>query len=568
MQIVARKYGTEKVINIDREVTLKLIKYFTLFLALNSLKMTLFNFTIMNSHNVSSFFFKIFFSLGISAIIYTFVIKIRSPFVFIILYVAESSYIFSNISYFSYFRNYLHLFQSAALFTEGVGQVKHFTIPVNIKHLVMLIDLPLFIYMLRHYTEINFISSTISSYRKHIVICFLLLISGNEVWNYAHDNSIFKVVKNYAEGEPVIVERYGTVMNNFCDVVFNWGGESLIKQFKYGAVMTSGSVSVDKPNVIAVQVESLDSNIIDKKYKDSYIMPYLNTLAGQSVYYPYVLSYHKAGGTSDTEFSVINSVEPLKGFPSMKLPKYDYPNSMVKAFSSNSYDAFAFHGNIANYYNRDVAFRKMGFKEFYDINKMGFEDIGWGAPDGEVLNYALDKLKNINTPFFSYFITMTSHTPFTGVYNYYNNSNYEDIEDEELKDYYNSFSYVDESIKKFVDRVKKEHSNTYIFIYGDHTPNIDKDEYRQASFMDGNNYLEFVPLFIITPDNKKHIESKEVASFLDIAPTMLKVSGQSFDISTDGRDLLSNEETGKDIPFNGSEYNRETLFKKASKLVP
>jgi lipoteichoic acid synthase len=568
MQIVARKYETSKVINIDREVTLKLIKYFTFFVILNSLKMSLFNFSIMNSYNAASFIFKTVFSLGISAMMYTFIIKVRSPFALIILYVAESSYIFSNISYFSYFRNYLHLFQSAALFTEGVGQVKHFTIPVNYRHLVMLIDIPLFIYIVRYYVEINFISARISAYRKYIIICFLILISGNEAWNFAHNNSIFKVVKNYAEGEPIIVERYGTVVNNFCDVVFNWGGKSLIEQFKYGEVMTNSSVGVDKPNVIAIQVESLDSNLINKRYQDSYIMPNLNALAQQNVYYPYMLSYHKAGGTSDSEFSVINSVEPLKGFPSIKLSKYEYPNSMIKTFSDNSYDTFAFHGNIANYYNRDVAFAKMGFKEFDDIRKMGFKDIGWGAPDGEVFNYALNKLKGKEKPFFSYIITMTSHTPFTGAYNYYKNSNYDNIADEEIKHYFNSFSYVDQSINEFVDSVKKEHSNTYIFIYGDHTPNIDKDEYRQAAFMDGNNYLEFVPLIIITPDNKKFVEQNEVASFLDIAPTMLKASGQVFNISTNGRDLLNNEEISKSIPFNGIQYNREVLFKKTSNLLP
>ena len=63
----------------------------------------------------------------------------------------QAAYIFAYMSYYAYFHNYLHLFQSAALFTEGVGQVKRFTIPVTPEMLILLLDLPIFIKLVANY---------------------------------------------------------------------------------------------------------------------------------------------------------------------------------------------------------------------------------------------------------------------------------------------------------------------------------------------------------------------------------------------------------------------------------
>jgi phosphoglycerol transferase MdoB-like AlkP superfamily enzyme len=479
----------------------------------------------------------------------------------LIFYLVQAVYIFANLSYYGYFHNYLHLFQSAALFTEGVGSIKHFTIPVNLSHLIILLDLPLFIYLVRSYKSMASLNLHFSLEKKYLLTGSVLLLVCFEVWNYSHSYSAVQAASDYAAGEDLIVERYGTVANSMCDIIFNQGGKNLISHFQYGDAMENTSSSTDKPNIIAIQVEAMDSNIINQKYKDKYIVPYLHMLSQKSVYYPYTLSYHKSGGTSDSEFSIINSVEPLGNFPSIKLTNYDYPNSMVDRLAANSYHTMAFHGNIGNFYNRNVAFDKMGFKEFYDIEKMGFKDTGWGAPDGDVFDFALKKLEGQDTPFLSYIITMSSHTPFTNVERYYNNKDYDNIQDNFVKNYFNSMSYVDLSIKDFVENVQSNYKNTYIFIWGDHTPGITSDEYRQASYTSGSDYFEFVPLIIITPDNKVYREDKAAASFLDISPTMLNVSGIPFTIHTKGVKLFDLQKEYPKIPFKGSDYDRYELFR-------
>jgi len=284
-------------------------------------------------------------------------------------------------------------------------------------------------------------------------------------------------------------------------------------------------------------------------------------------YYPYTMSYHEAGGTSDCEFSAINSVEPLSDYPSMKINDYDYPNSIVRQLAGNSYDTVAFHGNVGSYFNRDVAYPKMGYRELADMAKMGLKDVGWGAPDNDVFSYAENRLKNEKQPFFAYTITMTSHGPFTNADNYYNNAVYDDVKDPTARNYMNSMSYVDQSVASYVNYIRANFKNTYIFILGDHTPNVNSGDYRQASFTEGDKYFEFVPLIIVTPDNRQYREDNIAASFLDIAPTIANASGVPYSIDSDGMDLLNRtEENNNRIPYKGESFDRSYLLEKISKI--
>ena len=157
---------------------------------------------------------------------------------------------------------------------------------------------------------------------------------------------------------------------------------------------------------------------------------------------------------------------------------------------------------------------------------------------------------------------MTSHGPFNNARNYYNNKLYDDISDNMVKDYFNSMSYVDESIKNYIANIKVNNKNTYILIWGDHTPHIDTSLYKEASYTYDKEYFEFVPLIIMTPDNKVYKEEKKVASFLDISSTVLFSSGIAFELNSNGQNLIGSNELTNKIPFKGNNYDRETLFEK------
>lgn len=535
---------------------------FLTFVILNAIKLSLFNFSMTPEKTAGILAYKLGFFFLASSLLFLIILRFRSRYVYLTIYIIESIYIFSLLSYFGYFHNYLHIMQSFVLFTEGLESVGHMTIPIGPSHLLILVDTIPFIYIFKNHKVLHAsfrdMSKRLIKYSA-IAMAALLLIS--EIFYASNGLGMNVLVKDYTSYEEVFVERFGTLASDSFNTILNSGGESYIKHILYGDEIKNTHTADKEYNIIAIQVESMDSSIVNQTWEGNYVTPYLHSLTESAVYYPYTLSYHMAGGTSDAEFSILNSVEALSIFPSMKLSKYTYPNSIAKQFASAGYTTYAFHGNIGNYYNRDVAFAKMGFDEFFDIDDMEYEDAsGWGVPDHLMFNFTLDKLNASKEPFFSYIITITSHMPFNNTSSYYSTSKFNTVKNVTVRDYFISLSYVDESIKKFVQEVQKTYPDTYIFIYGDHTPDIKSAEYTQSSYEYGGNYYEFVPMFVISPYGKSNMENTYSASFLDIAPTMLEASGIAYNYKSSGINLLNVPGKMPEIPYKGIQYNRSSLL--------
>jgi lipoteichoic acid synthase len=193
---------------------------------------------------------------------------------------------------------------------------------------------------------------------------------------------------------------------------------------------------------------------------------------------------------------------------------------------------------------------------------MHLKEVVWGAPDGDVMKKVLKKVHDSPKPFYYHFITMSSHEPFIFVEPYYSTKKFKTLNDKLAKRYYTCISYVDSVVYKFVNDIRHERPNTVFFIYGDHTPAIkDSKIYRQAGYKNDGLYFEFVPLIIITPDNKQHFEKKMAVSFLDIAPTVLESANIPYSISSLGENLLDPDSLKEEIPYRGVTFKRNELFK-------
>ena len=168
-----------------------------------------------------------------------------------------------------------------------------------------------------------------------------------------------------------VVGKHGLLVFNLVDL-FNYGEmQSHIRSLSYGPEISHAGTAAAPSNIVAIQVESLYAFIVDTKYNNAFIMPFLHDLSYQCIYYPFMMSYHEAGSTSDCEFSTLNSVEPFGDVPSIKVRNYGYPNSVVKQFAAQGYGVEAYHGNRGTYFNRAAAFKraiepgKMGLGIFY-----------------------------------------------------------------------------------------------------------------------------------------------------------------------------------------------------------
>ncbi|MCR4435676.1 MAG: LTA synthase family protein [Clostridiales bacterium] len=548
-------------------IGIKIIILMGLFFLLNSLKITIFNMHITGSRGRGAAVHKFTFTLAFIVLAYT-LPGFNSPVPFIVFYIAQCAYLYVNLSYYNFYHYFLHLAQSWALLFESLDVVLHFAVPKNPNLLLIFIDLPIFIYIAGGFIQNTAYLSQLHAFKGMGIAACLLIILAVETIKFLRGSSIVQLIKRYPDSEEQVVEKYGTLVNILVDMAVFKTEKDRIGRFTYGKKVLANKESRGKLNIVAIQVESMDANAVNARHNGSYVMPFLHSLIGKSVYYPYVLGYHKAGGTSDAEFSIINSLEPLSNFPSIKLASYDFHNSVAKTFTENSYHTAVFHGNWASYYNRDTAFARMGFEDFFDMERMGMKDVGWGAPDHQVFEYAAAKMKEERTPFFYYIITMSSHCLFTNVLNYYRNHQYNDIKDRTVRDYYNSLSYVDQSIRDFVEKIRSVDGETCIAIWGDHAPGIKSRLYNQASLDMEKRHLEFVPFFMITPDHRVHREREKAASFLDIAPTLLEAAGIPYEYRTDGESLLSPSGLKEPIPYRGDCYDRKGLYAKAAELFP
>ena len=503
---------------------------------------------------------KLLLYVVLNSLIFFSVFRLKNIIPFLLIYGLQTLYLFIHLSYVLYFDTPFHVQQFIADFYEGIMLTRHFSIPPNIKYLTVVIDLPFLVFIVLNYSKINQflkLKRKINNYLLMILAASLIFLSAFSYRAYKIAAEINdRQAKGLWIGEIQAIDKLGLIGNDFLDLVEFKNEESIVDNFKYGDKLVAYSKKKIH-NIICIQVETLDSNIINYSYKNKYICPFLHQLSSDCVYYPYMLFYHFAGGSSDAEFTIINGIIPSSIYPSFKIRNYSYPNSLVKELIKANFNAVIFHNNFGDFFNRKTALFKIGFHEFDDITDMHLKEIGWGAPDHEMLNFVKEKLKLQKTPFFYYIITMSSHEPFQLVQQYYHNELYDDIKNREIKGYLNSFSYVDYILNDFVTFVRNNFRNTYIFIYGDHNAFSLRDHSDIAFENLG------VPLFIITPDNKTYRENKEIASFLDLGQTILYASGINFKVMTQGANLLKFPIENGPISSNiSSSYDRKTMFGK------
>ncbi len=157
---------------------------------------------------------------------------------------------------------------------------------------------------------------------------------------------------------------------------------------------------------------------------------------------------------------------------------------------------------------------------------------------------------------------MTSHTPYKNILKIRNIDKFNNINNKTIRNYFNSINYCDEAVGKFIEKIKILKPNAYIIISGDHMSGIKGTEYDNASFVKNNDYFEFVPFIIITPDGINYKETDEIVSFLDYAQTILSISGIKYDIKSYGSDLMKTDIQKTDtVVFKKEIYKRIDLWK-------
>jgi len=552
-------------------------KYFlyilVIFIFLNAAKISVIeNFIINDSFNFPAdklIWYRLASYLILNTFIFIGFLKFKKQYLMMLFFILQTTYIFIHFSYFLYFKDILHMQQILTQYKEGIEIFKHFAVPGDKRYFIILLDLPLFLFVMLNFSAYrDFFVTNSKRFRMRrmlSIVCFIFLLP---YFGKPNVLAVYKEAASYKD-EKQILKTCGLFACNLREMMFLNYQDRVISNLEYGkAVVFKNEKNADLKNIICVQVEALDAGVVNAMYKGQYVAPFLHSLSSECVYYPYMLSYCNAGATSDIEFSVINNQLPPEKFPYYSLTKYNYQNSIVKKLNMKGYTAFAFHNNDGSFFNRTDSFQKMGFTRFYDVFSMGLKEYGWGAKDEDVFNYVKGKLSEPKKPLFYYIITMSSHEPYGSVRKYYKNNLYDDIGNKVLKDYFNSISYVDMALKDLVLFIKNNVDDAYIFIFGDHHCNVRNSPLFKRAVINYDCNKRAVPLFIVTPYDKKYSEATRVASMLDLGYTMLCASGADFEIKTIGINLLDVPISEKQIILkDGQAENRIKLFILFNKVI-
>lgn len=327
---------------------------------------------------------------------------------------------------------------------------------------------------------------------------------------------------------------------------------TVVETFNNDSDIKIGFGLAEGRNLIVIQLESIQSFVINKVIDGQMITPNINQLINRdSIYFSRYYEQVGWGNTSDAEFVSHNGFYPsVKTFSYKAYEDNDF-FTLPMVLKENGYSTIVFHGNEAGFWNRENIYPSQGLDTFISLEDLEQDElIGIGLSDGSLFKQSMAFLKEGKQPFYSFYITLTSHHPFT-MDDKYKGLNIKGIyEDTLLENYLQTVHYLDREIGNFIEMLKKEglYENSMIVMYGDHQGlDMRNEEANElvSSFL-GKTYEEDemfrVPLIIHIPNSDIHQEVTTAGGQIDFFPTMANLLG--IDIGGDrvlGKDLLNIE---------------------------
>lgn len=303
-------------------------------------------------------------------------------------------------------------------------------------------------------------------------------------------------------------------------------------------------------NLLILQVESLETFVINQKIDGQEITPTLNSLKNNSLYFPNYYEQINIGTSSDGDLMTNTSMYPIRvGSTFFRFPDNKY-FSLPKHLESMGYETNAIHPDKGAYWNWMPGLRGIGFRNLYDTSSFKLDElIGLGLSDGSFLKQTIPIIKNSKKPFYTFMVTLTSHSPFDLPSKYRGLKLTKDLDENKMGGYFQSVNYTDRQIGIFLKELDDIGllKDTVVVIYGDHTGihKFYKDEVdslpQKEPWWDNNKKI---PLLIYSKDLVgEKIET--IGGQVDLMPTLLYmfgVEGSKYKNSVMGKNILNSKE--------------------------
>ncbi len=483
---------------------------------------------------------------------FSFLVKKRNLY-FLIFSIILSSICCINSVYYNNYNDFASvylfetMFQAFKLPSEAVTSVFQVSDFIFIWQILLMIVL----YRMNKYEKnvINFKRSLLVNFSLFVII--LLTCTSNDIYRFTHDWNKSYVVRNFGIYSYQVNDIF-TVMKKF--ICPNCGKDEtqviVDEYFRNKGTEENEYTNIFKDkNILFIHAESVQQMFLNSEINNQVITPNLNKLASEGLYFSNYYSQESVGTSSDTEFTITNSILPV-GTGTVFI-NYDYNNyqSMIKSFEDIGYYTFSMHGNICEYWNRSQMYQAIGYDRFYCYNDYDLTDqIGIGLSDKSFFSQSADIISDIHNnhdKFYGTLIMLTNHTPF------YNDGKVEfdvgNMEGTKIGNYLKLLHYADEAIGEFITKLDNLGvlEDTVIVIYGDHDAKFTIKQYEEYLGKDIDFYeyeqLTKVPLIIWAKDKQVQGEITKIMGAYDVMPTLANMFDFEYKYAL-GHDIFSVDE--------------------------
>ncbi|MFC3651785.1 LTA synthase family protein [Dyella humi] len=279
------------------------------------------------------------------------------------------------------------------------------------------------------------------------------------------------------------------------------------------------------PDIVVVQSESFFDPRIVHGYENTHLTPNLTRLAAEGMSGPlHVPTY--GGGTIRTEFEVLTGLS-LRYFGNMQFPYLQLNDkvvpSMVRTLRAHGYETVAIHGNDPTFWNRNTAFKVLGFDRF--VSQSAFPANapmdGKYMADSAMTDEIMAQLKDAGPPQLLFAISLEAHGP----YDVEPNDRAArdaipvpaaiDAKDKvEVQNYLYHMQHADEELGRLAESLAKRSRPTLLLFYGDHLPGL-TSAYRATGFVNGQDMLSQAGTWLLVdPRNPGQPQRIDMASWM------------------------------------------------------
>jgi phosphoglycerol transferase MdoB-like AlkP superfamily enzyme len=294
---------------------------------------------------------------------------------------------------------------------------------------------------------------------------------------------------------------------------------------------TIGSDSTEtKKNVVLITIESLSADFMKRYGNDKNLTPFLDSLANKSLEFTNI--YAVGNRTVRGLEAVTLCLPPTAGESVVKRKDNQNKFTTASIFKKKGYKVNYLYGGDAFFDNMESFFGGNGYniidKKTFQPQEISFANV-WGVCDEDMAKKAIQTMNadaKTGKPFFSHWMTVSNHRPFTYPANKIDIPN-------DAKSREGGVKYTDYALKQFFEMAKKQpwFKNTIFVIVADHCASsagkieLPLDKYR-------------IPAFIYDPSQNKPKQFNTVMSQIDIMPTVFGLLHFDYQSKFYGQDVM------------------------------